>query len=147
MYSGELQQQREQSNYYYLTYKHFYLGLSLGLLRILLSKMRKVSKQILMEKKRRIQKEKINKSPKKTQSKKDDSSKLLALQNIRLSKWMKMLEDYPEKVHKKLKSRARKGIPDSYRSNAWRILTCSKILQEENESLDFSRIIKMKGDK
>lgn len=42
---------------------------------------------------------------------------------IRLDKWMKMLEDYPDKVHFKLKKRARKGIPDSYRATAWKILT------------------------
>jgi hypothetical protein len=30
-----------------------------------------------------------------------------------------MLEDYPEKIHIKLKKRCRKGIPDSFRGYAW----------------------------
>ncbi|CAI2366573.1 unnamed protein product [Moneuplotes crassus] len=75
------------------------------------------------------------------------SEKETNLQNIRLSKWMKMLEVYPDEVHPKLKSRARKGIPDYYRATAWRVLTCVKRLQEENESLDYFRIIKVKGEK
>ncbi len=33
-----------------------------------------------------------------------------------------MLEEYPEKKNGKLKSRARKGIPDAIRGYAWKIL-------------------------
>ena len=33
------------------------------------------------------------------------------------------MDQYPMKVHKKLKSRGRKGIPDSYRGYAWCLLT------------------------
>jgi len=34
-----------------------------------------------------------------------------------------MLDKYPFKVHAKLKSRGRKGIPDSFRGFAWCLLT------------------------
>lgn len=37
-------------------------------------------------------------------------------------KWKEMLEEYPDKKHPKLKSRARKGIPDAIRGYAWQIL-------------------------
>lgn len=33
-----------------------------------------------------------------------------------------MLEEYPEKQHPKIKSRARKGIPDAIRGYAWQVL-------------------------
>jgi len=34
-----------------------------------------------------------------------------------------MLKDYPNKVHKKLSTRGRKGIPNSLRGFAWCLLT------------------------
>lgn len=43
-------------------------------------------------------------------------------ENSRVFKWKEMLEDYPEKKNSKLKSRARKGIPDAIRGYAWTIL-------------------------
>ncbi len=43
-------------------------------------------------------------------------------ENARVCKWKEMLEEYPEKKHPKLKSRARKGIPDAIRGYAWQIL-------------------------
>lgn len=57
---------------------------------------------------------------------------------------MKMLEDYPEKVHKKLKKRARKGVPDSYRGAAWKALSCAKQTKEENAVINYHKIVKMK---
>ena len=43
-------------------------------------------------------------------------------ENSRVVKWKEMLEDYPDKKIPKLKSRARKGIPDAIRGYAWSIL-------------------------
>lgn len=43
----------------------------------------------------------------------------LKQENARVFKWKEMLEDYPDKLHPKLKLRARKGIPDSIRGYAW----------------------------
>lgn len=43
--------------------------------------------------------------------------------NARVVKWKQMLESYPFKVHNKLKSRGRKGIPDSFRGYAWCLLS------------------------
>mmetsp|Transcript_8655 Transcript_8655/g.14671 ORF Transcript_8655/g.14671 Transcript_8655/m.14671 type:complete len:107 (+) Transcript_8655:732-1052(+) len=43
--------------------------------------------------------------------------------NARVAKWKLMLEVYPIQVHKKMVSRGRKGIPDSFRGHAWCILT------------------------
>ena len=40
-------------------------------------------------------------------------------ENARVFKWKEMLDSYPDKTHSKLKSRARKGIPDSVRGYAW----------------------------
>ena len=43
-------------------------------------------------------------------------------ENARIFKWKEMLEEFPDKKHPKLKSRARKGMPDSIRGYAWQIL-------------------------
>lgn len=43
-------------------------------------------------------------------------------ENARVFKWKEMLEEYPEKQHPKIKSRARKGIPDAIRGYAWQVL-------------------------
>lgn len=48
--------------------------------------------------------------------------KLMQMENARVCKWKEMLEEYPEKKDPKLKSRARKGIPDAIRGYAWQIL-------------------------
>jgi hypothetical protein len=40
-------------------------------------------------------------------------------ENARVFKWKEMLDVYPEKKIIKLKTRARKGIPDSIRGFAW----------------------------
>ncbi len=45
--------------------------------------------------------------------------KQMKQENARVFKWKEMLEEYPEKVHPKLKERCRKGIPDSIRGYAW----------------------------
>jgi uncharacterized protein YpuA (DUF1002 family) len=44
-------------------------------------------------------------------------------ENARVSKWKEMLEQFPFKLHNKLKSRGRKGIPDSFRNYAWCLLS------------------------
>lgn len=49
-------------------------------------------------------------------------AQLIKQENARVMKWKEMLEEYPEKKHPKLKSRARKGIPDAIRGYAWQIL-------------------------
>lgn len=85
---------------------------------------------------------KKDKKPPKTN--KTSNNKLLS---IRVSKWMKMLEDYPAKVHIKLKKRARKGVPDSYRPLAWKILTGADIMKQENSELIYSKLIKYHIDK
>jgi hypothetical protein len=46
----------------------------------------------------------------------------MKIENARVFKWKEMLEMYPEKKSPKLKSRARKGIPDALRGYAWQIL-------------------------
>ena len=43
-------------------------------------------------------------------------------ENARVFKWKEMLEEYPEKKNPKLKTRARKGIPDAMRGYAWQVL-------------------------
>lgn len=43
-------------------------------------------------------------------------------ENARVFKWKEMLEEYPEKNSSKMKSRARKGIPDAIRGYAWQVL-------------------------
>ncbi len=49
-------------------------------------------------------------------------TKSMKQENARVFKWKEMLENYPDKVHPKLKLRCRKGIPDSIRGYAWQIL-------------------------
>ena len=58
-----------------------------------------------------------------------------------------MLEDFPEKFHFKLKKRARKGIPDSFRGTAWKTLAWSCLLKEENSSINYYNLLKIKADK
>ena len=45
-------------------------------------------------------------------------------ENARIFKWKEMLENDPdkEKMGKMYKKRARKGIPDSIRGYAWRLM-------------------------
>ena len=45
-----------------------------------------------------------------------------------------MLDKYPFKVHSKLKSRGRKGIPDSFRGYAWCLLTDQNSAAESSSS-------------
>ncbi|CAI2359782.1 unnamed protein product [Moneuplotes crassus] len=75
---------------------------------------------------------------------KDKSDK--KTQYVRIKKWQRMLETYPYKggkkkdtykVHSKLKSRARKGIPDSFRGTAWKTLACIEEVKEENSSVTY----------
>ncbi len=44
------------------------------------------------------------------------------MENARVCKWKEMLEEYPEKKDPKMKSRARKGIPDAIRGYAWQVM-------------------------
>jgi hypothetical protein len=61
-------------------------------------------------------------------------------ENARVCKWKEMLEEYPEKKHPKLKSRARKGIPDAIRGYAWQILIQgTKYLDAANGSVGAGR--------
>ena len=69
------------------------------------------------------------------------------VQQVRVQKWMMMLEDYPAKVHFKLKKRARKGIPDSYRGQAWKILTGADLTKQENPAINYYNIVKLKAEK
>jgi hypothetical protein len=48
--------------------------------------------------------------------------KMMKQENARVFKWKEMLQVYPEKKDPKLKTRARKGIPEAIRGYAWRIL-------------------------
>jgi len=57
-----------------------------------------------------------------------------------------MLEDYPKKIHPKLKSRARKGIPDSFRGTAWKSLACIEQMKMEHDTLDYKAIIQETGN-
>lgn len=56
-----------------------------------------------------------------------------------------MLEDYPKKMHSKLKSRARKGIPDSYRIIAWKTLALVEELKLQHDDFDYKEVVKTKG--
>jgi hypothetical protein len=47
--------------------------------------------------------------------------KVMKQENARVYKWKEMLEEYPDKIHVKLKKRCRKGIPDSIRGYAWQM--------------------------
>lgn len=47
---------------------------------------------------------------------------MMKQENARVFKWKEMLQVYPEKKDPKLKTRARKGIPEAIRGYAWRIL-------------------------
>lgn len=58
-----------------------------------------------------------------------------------------MLEDYPEKVHAKIKSRARKGIPDAFRGTAWKTLAWIQEIKEENKDVNYYDLVKEKGKK
>lgn len=48
--------------------------------------------------------------------------KKMKQQNARVFKWKEMLDEYPDKKNVKLKSRARKGMPDAIRGFAWQLL-------------------------
>jgi len=43
-----------------------------------------------------------------------------------------MLEQYPFKIHNKLKERGRKGIPDSFRGYAWCLLSDVSLVKDRN---------------
>ena len=58
-----------------------------------------------------------------------------------------MLEDFPDKIHSKLKSRARKGIPDSFRGIAWKTLANIDKTQEENSSIKYLDLIQQESQK
>ena len=58
-----------------------------------------------------------------------------------------MLEDYPTKVHSKVKTRARKGIPDAIRGNVWKTLAWIQEIKEENKSVNYYDLVKEKGKK
>lgn len=74
---------------------------------------------------------------KKELSKKEKEQLKKTLQ-VRIKKWQRMLESYPTKVHPKLKSRARKGIPDSFRATAWKTLACIEKVKSEFKDFDYN---------
>ena len=74
----------------------------------------------------------IDKNPE--NNKKDKEAELLKV-NARIEKWNYMIEHYEEfktKKFDKLKSRTRKGIPDSLRSYVWQLFAETKKYYEEN---------------
>lgn len=52
--------------------------------------------------------------------------KKLKQENARIFKWKEMLESYTSTHNRKIKERARKGIPDSIRGFAWITLSQSQ---------------------
>ena len=77
-------------------------------------------------------------------NKKDKEAELLKI-NARIEKWNYMIEHYEEfktKKFDKLKSRTRKGIPDSLRSYIWQLFAETKKYYEENifKKLDSEQI-------
>lgn len=56
-----------------------------------------------------------------------------------------MLEDYPKKFHSKLKNRARKGIPDSFRGIAWKKLANIDKIKEEHKDINYKDLVKSEG--
>ena len=77
-------------------------------------------------------------------NKKDKEAELLKV-NARIEKWSYMIEHYEEfktKKFDKLKSRTRKGIPDSLRSYVWQLFAETKKYHEENifKKLDSEKV-------
>jgi hypothetical protein len=56
-------------------------------------------------------------------------------ENARVYKWKEMLDKYPFKIHSKLRSRGRKGIPDSFRGYAWCLLTEQNSNNEQSQKV------------
>lgn len=56
-----------------------------------------------------------------------------------------MLEDYPKKFHSKLKNRARKGIPDSFRGIAWKKLANIDKIKKEHIGVTYKDLVKSEG--
>ena len=68
--------------------------------------------------------------------------KTMKQENARVFKWKEMLENFPEKVHPKLKQRVRKGLPDCIRGYAWQILIQGdKVLGQEDKSQYFKQLM------
>ncbi|CDW71133.1 tbc protein [Stylonychia lemnae] len=97
--------------------------------------------------------EKGDRSSRKTISSKDApisqkiAFKQLKQENARLYKWKEMLEDYPEKLHVKLKLRCRKGIPDSFRGYAWQILIQGQKHLNKEKSQYFKSLLEQGGER
>ena len=75
-----------------------------------------------------------NNNDNKNEESKNKSEDLLQI-NARLEKWGFMIENYKEfskKNYSKLKSRTRKGIPDSLRSYVWQIFAEKEKYEEKN---------------
>ncbi len=62
-------------------------------------------------------------------------------ENARVFKWKEMLENYPDKLHPKLKLRCRKGIPDCIRGYAWQILIQGDKVLGQDKSQYFKQLM------
>ena len=69
-------------------------------------------------------------------------------ENARIFKWKEMLENDPdkEKMGKMYKKRARKGIPDSIRGYAWRLMIKGRQYLEKDVSEVYKELLEMPGD-
>lgn len=74
------------------------------------------------------------KIPIKSKQQQENELKMQKQENARVVKWKQMLDKYPFKVHAKLKSRGRKGIPDSFRGFAWCLLTDAHSVSKEKKT-------------
>ena len=63
-------------------------------------------------------------------------------ENARVFKWKEMLEVYPEKKDPKLKTRARKGIPEAIRGYAWKMLIQGSVHVTGEKGSDKSAVFK-----
>ena len=79
------------------------------------------------------------KIPIKTKEEKEIETRLHKQENARVNKWKEMLQVYPFQVHKKLRSRGRKGIPDSFRGYCWCLLSDALSISAEEESAQVKR--------
>jgi len=79
------------------------------------------------------------KIPIKSKEEKEKELRQHKQENARVNKWKSMLSVYPFSVHKKLKSRGRKGIPDSFRGYCWCLLSDAMSISADEESEEVKR--------
>lgn len=77
-----------------------------------------------------------------------DTAKTLKQQNARIFKWKEMLETDPdkEKMEKLYKRRSRKGIPDSLRGYAWKIMIKGRQFLEKDPIEYYKELLELPGD-